>query len=109
MFFRGTTPSKMRQPKSKQLASILHIQDFEEDQLRKGLREPPGLFASGPKLKCAAPKCGGAHPVWRHSSVVTLISERRPVRVDQLGALLAADGQGLLQRGHHLPLVLVTT
>ena len=32
MFFRGNTPSKMRQPKSKQLASILHIADFEEDQ-----------------------------------------------------------------------------
>eukprot|EP00966_Prymnesium_polylepis_P327389 7383271-Prymnesium_polylepis.2 len=34
----------MRQPKSKQLASILHISDFEEDQLRKGLRQPPGLY-----------------------------------------------------------------
>ena len=43
MLFRGTTPAKMRQPKSKQLASILHINDFEEDQLRKGLRQPPGL------------------------------------------------------------------
>ena len=32
----GNTPSKMRQPKSKQLASILHIADFEEDQFRKG-------------------------------------------------------------------------
>ena len=44
MLFRGTTPAKMRQPKSKQLASILHISDFEEDQLRKGLRQPPGLY-----------------------------------------------------------------
>lgn len=46
MLFRGTTPAKMRQPKSKQLASILHIKDFEEDQLRKGktLRPPPGLY-----------------------------------------------------------------
>ena len=44
MLFRGTTPAKMRQPKSKQLASILHINDFEEDQLRKGLRQPPGLY-----------------------------------------------------------------
>ena len=44
MFFRGNTPSKMRQPKSKQLASILHIADFEEDQFRKGLRYPPGLY-----------------------------------------------------------------
>jgi len=35
MMFRGTTPAKMRQPKSKQLASILHIENFEEDQLRK--------------------------------------------------------------------------
>ena len=44
MLFRGNTPAKMRQPKSKQLASILHIQDFEEDQFRKGLRNPPGLY-----------------------------------------------------------------
>ena len=44
MLFRGSTPAKMRQPKSKQLASILHIENFEEDQLRKGLREPPGLY-----------------------------------------------------------------
>jgi len=44
MLFRGSTPSKMRQPKSKQLASILHIESFEEDQLRKGLRDPPGLY-----------------------------------------------------------------
>ena len=34
----------LRQPKSKQLASILHIDGFEEDQLRKGLRDPPGLY-----------------------------------------------------------------
>lgn len=27
-----------------QLATILHIQDFEEEQLRKGMREPPGLY-----------------------------------------------------------------
>lgn len=44
MMFRGSTPAKMRQPKSKQLASILHIKDFEEDQLKKGLRDPPGLY-----------------------------------------------------------------
>lgn len=44
MLFRGSTPAKMRQPKSKQLASILHINDFEEDQLRKGLRSPPGIY-----------------------------------------------------------------
>jgi len=44
MLFRGSTPPKMRQPKSKQLASILHIKDFEEDQLRKSLRDPPGLY-----------------------------------------------------------------
>jgi len=44
MLFRGSTPQHMRQPKSKQLASILHIDDFEEDQLRKGLRPPPGLY-----------------------------------------------------------------
>jgi len=44
MLFRGSTPAKMRQPKSKQLASILHINDFEEDQLRKGLRQPPGIY-----------------------------------------------------------------
>ena len=44
MLFRGSTPSKMRQPKSKQLAQILHIENFEEEQLRKGLRQPPGLY-----------------------------------------------------------------
>lgn len=45
MLFRGMTPAKMRQPKSKQLASILHINNFEEDQLRrKTLRPPPGLY-----------------------------------------------------------------
>lgn len=44
MMFRGSTPSKMRQPKSKQLAAILHIENFEDDQLRKGLRQPPGLY-----------------------------------------------------------------
>ncbi|EOD25332.1 hypothetical protein EMIHUDRAFT_115596 [Emiliania huxleyi CCMP1516] len=44
MLFRGSTPAKLRQPKSKQLASILHIDGFEEDQLRKGLRDPPGLY-----------------------------------------------------------------
>ncbi len=44
MLFRGPTPAKMRQPKSKQLAAILKIDDFEEDQLRKGLRRPPGLY-----------------------------------------------------------------
>ena len=42
--FRGSTPVKMRQPKSKQLAAILHIDSFEEEQLRKGLRQPPGLY-----------------------------------------------------------------
>ena len=44
MLFRGSTPSKMRQPKSRQLAQILHIENFEEEQLRKGLRAPPGLY-----------------------------------------------------------------
>ena len=44
MMFRGSTPVKMRQPKSKQLAAILHIDSFEEEQLRKGLRQPPGLY-----------------------------------------------------------------
>ena len=44
MLFRGSTPSKMRQPRSKQLASILHIENFEEEQLRKGLRQPPGIY-----------------------------------------------------------------
>ena len=44
MMFRGSTPSKMRQPKSKQLAAILHIENFEEEQLRHGLRQPPGLY-----------------------------------------------------------------
>ena len=44
MMFRATTPMKMRQPKSKQLAAILHIENFEEDQLRKGLRSPPGIY-----------------------------------------------------------------
>ena len=34
----------MRQPKSRQLAQILHIENFEEEQLRKGLRQPPGLY-----------------------------------------------------------------
>ena len=44
MMFRGSTPSKMRQPKSKQLAAILHIDNYEDEQLRKGLRQPPGLY-----------------------------------------------------------------
>ena len=44
MMFRGSTPSKMRQPKSRQLAGILRIENFEEEQLRKGLRQPPGLY-----------------------------------------------------------------
>lgn len=44
MLFRGSTPSKMRQPKSRQLAQILHIENFEEEQLRKGLRKPPGIY-----------------------------------------------------------------
>jgi hypothetical protein len=44
LMFRASTPSKMRQPKSKQLASILHIDSFEEEQLRRGLRRPPGIY-----------------------------------------------------------------
>ena len=44
LLFRGSTPAKMRQPKSKHLANILHIENFEEEQLRKGLRQPPGLY-----------------------------------------------------------------
>ena len=44
MLFRGSTPSKMRQPKSRQLAQILHIENFEEEQLRKGIRQPPGIY-----------------------------------------------------------------
>ena len=44
MLFRGSTPSKMRQPKSRQLAAIMKIDNFEEEQLRKGLRKPPGIY-----------------------------------------------------------------
>ena len=44
MLFRCSTPAKMRQPKSKMLASILRIDNYEEAQLRKGLRHPPGIY-----------------------------------------------------------------
>jgi hypothetical protein len=44
MLFRGSTPSKMRQPKSRQLAAIMKIENFEEEQLRKGMRRPPGIY-----------------------------------------------------------------
>lgn len=44
MLFRGSTPRKMRQPKSKQLAAILKIDGFEEVQLKNGVRPPPGIY-----------------------------------------------------------------